>query len=784
MDKYLILDDWNFRIEDGTEEKITLPHDAMLVSGRERDAASGQGGGYFLGGKYIYRKVLIPDPSWKGKDVFIEFEGVYPNAAVFLNGKELGGCRYGYNQFRVKLEGIDYERENQLTVEVDNTKLPNSRWYTGAGIYRPVWLILAPKKRIAPDGIRVETLSVNPARIKVTTALEGGEGDPAVQVRVDIFYKDRLVAQGEGREAEIEISSAALWSADHPELYEACVTLTGDGTEIDRRQVSFGIRTIEWSRDGLFINGSETKLKGGCIHHDNGILGAREFRAAEYRKIKKLKEFGFNAIRSSHNPASRDLLEVCDELGMYVMDETWDMWDKHKNEFDYAADFREHYKEDIQAIVNKDFNHPSVIMYSIGNEVTEPAGEDGVRLASEIISCLKGLDHTRPVTCGINLTLLLMASMQQTPGEGEASAPAGISQEMNSTAYNKMVFEMGNRMLLAAASEAADKVASPVLDLLDIAGYNYASTRYDMDGELHPDRIIVGSETYTYEIARNWKMVEKYPYLIGDFMWTAWDYLGEAGVGGWSYDKENAGFSKTYPWLLADTGAFDILGNDGAPAGLAAVVFGARKTPYIAVCPVNKEGREPIKAIWRGSNAMPYWSYGGCEGQAATVEVCSAGASVELFINEKSCGIKELDDCTASFEVTYEPGVIRAVALDEKGAVISESSLTSADGDTRIVITPETENVKVGDIVYYDISLRGGNGVVECNKDCEIRIQVTGGELMGFGSANPCTEEEFLSGIHSTYYGRAQAVVRVTSPEVTVAASADNMERACCTVKA
>lgn len=778
MNKYLISDDWDFSVEHELKEKVTLPHDAMLVSGRDCEAASGQGGGYFLGGKYIYRKKFMPEPSWKEKDIFIEFEGVYPNARVFLNGKEMGGCCYGYNQFRVKLEGINYEMENQLFVEVDNTKLPNSRWYSGAGIYRPAWLIEASKKRIALDGIRVETLSIHPAKIKVTIALEGVEENSAIQVKVDIFYQDKLVFKSEGKEAEIEIRNAALWSEESPDLYKASVTLIEDGKEIDNQQISFGIRTITWNNGGLFINGKETKLKGGCIHHDNGILGAMEFKEAEYRKIKRLKEFGFNAIRSAHNPASRELLEVCDELGMYVMDETWDMWDKHKNEFDYAADFKDHFKEDIRAIVNKDFNHPSVIMYSIGNEVTEPAKEEGVKLASEIVSGLKELDNTRPVTCGINLTLLLMASMDQTVGQGDAAGPAGIPQEMNSTAYNKMVSEMGNRMLLAAASEAADKVASPVLDLLDISGYNYASTRYDMDGKLHPDRIIVGSETYTYEIARNWKMVEKYPYIIGDFMWTAWDYLGEAGVGGWSYDEQNAGFSKTYPWLLADTGAFDILGNDGAAAGLAAVVFGARKTPYIAVCPVNKEGKEPIKAIWRGSNAMPYWSYDGCEGQKATIEVYSDGASVELFVNDKSCGIKELTDYMASFEAIYEPGVIKAVALDEKGDMISESFLASATGDTKIAITPETEDIKTGDITYFDISLRGENGQVECNKDCEIKLQVTGGELLGFGSANPCTEEDFLSGIHNTYYGRAQAVVRVTSPELILAASADNMEEA------
>ncbi|MCD8068569.1 MAG: DUF4982 domain-containing protein [Lachnospiraceae bacterium] len=503
------------------------------------------------------------------------------------------------------------------------------------------------------------------------------------------------------------------------------------------------------------------------------MLGARSYAESEYRRIRKLKEMGFNAIRSAHNPACRSMLEACDRLGVYVMDELWDMWDKSKTEFDYADRFIENYEKDIEKIAAKDYNHPSVIMYSIGNEVTEPAKPEGVELAKKLYAKVKKTDSTRPVTAGINLTLLFLATLENNPMEGGGEAPA--TQEMNSTAYNEMVSMMGNRMTMAAAMPQADEVSSPVLDMLDIAGYNYAVSRYATEGEVHPDRIVVGSETYPYEIARTWPMVEKYPYLIGDFMWTAWDYLGETGIGGWSYDPEDIGFNKRYPWLLADTGAMDILGNDNAEAGLAAVVWGARKMPYIGVCPVNHPGVIPSKAIWRGSNALPYWSYTGCDGNDADVEVCTTGSRVELFLNGKSAGCEEVKDNQAYFHVKYESGELKAVAYDEAGTVLSESSLRSATGKTEICVTPESEKVQKGDILYLAIDLTGENGEIECNRDTLLSVSVEGGELLAFGSACPKTEETFLAGQHTTYYGRSQAVVRVLSEEMTVTVSGEGL---------
>lgn len=771
MEKKLFVEDWQFYQKGNPAEKISLPHDAMQKQGRRADSPTGKGGAYFQGGSYVYEKKIWAPEEWKEQDIILEFEGVYPNATVYLNDVEIGGCRYGYTVFSIHLEGLCYQAYNDLRLEVDNSRIPNSRWYSGAGIYRPVWLLTGNKKHIRPDGIRITTLAYEPAEVIVEVGHTKADclGE---DIQIELFYQGRKVAEGTGDKVRFTIPEARLWDAEAPNLYRCEVTLKENGKVLDKQGTSFGIRKIEWSPKGLTVNGKTVLLKGGCIHHDNGILGARSFEKSERRRLKRLKENGFNAVRASHNPICPSALEACDELGIYVMDETWDMWNVSKNPYDYAQDFMEHYAEDIQSIVAKDYNHPSVIMYSIGNEVTEPGTPEGMEIAGKIIEKIKALDTTRPVTAGINLTLLLLAAMENNPLDSGAAPDTG---QMNSTAYNKMISEMGNSMVMAAATEGADKLASPILDMLDIAGYNYAVSRYEKEGEIHPERIIVGTETYAYDLGKAWPLVEKYPYVIGDFMWTAWDYLGEVGIGSWSYDPADMGFEKPYPWLLADTGAFDILGNDNAEAGLASVVWGQRKIPYIGVSPVNHPGAIPNKAIWRGSNALPYWSYQECDGNEADIEVYSCAYEVELLKNGTSLGRKEIQDYKAEFHTQYEPGELRAVAYNQDGTVHSESRLLSADPRTQIRILPEENSVKRGDILYLDILLTGENGEIECNRDTTLKVSVEGGELLAFGSANPKTEEDFLTGEYTTYYGRSQAVVKACGEQISIGVTGDGL---------
>ena len=748
--------DWQFCPRGETAVPVTLPHDATLREQRTPAAPGGAGSAYFPGGYYEYRKTFPAPAHWKNRAVSLFFEGVYPTAEVFLNGVRVGGCAYGYRGFTVPLDGLMYGKTNELMVLVDHTGQPDSRWYAGAGIYRPVWLLEGGADRILHDGIRVTTLSVRPARIRVETAHTGD-----AEAEIVISRQGRTAAVARGNATELTIGDAALWSAEHPALYRCTVTLRdAAGRALDADAVDFGLRSLAWSaKEGLRVNGESVLLKGGCLHSDNGILGACSYAEAEWRRIQKLKSFGFNAIRSAHNPLCRAALEACDALGMYVMDEAWDMWDKAKTAGDYAARFAENYRDDLLDMTAKDYNHPSVLLYSIGNEVTEPARPEGVALAAGLVKTVRQLDATRPVTAGINLTLLLLASLPQNPlddGGKNAVPPAG---EMNSTAYNEMVAKMGRSMTMAAATEGADTISSPVLDLLDVAGYNYASSRYAREGELHPNRLVVGSETYPCELAENWAQVEAHPYLIGDFMWTAWDYLGEVGIGGWSYDPADRGFAKPFPWLLAETGVFDILGHDNAEAGLAAAVWRADTRPYIGVCPVNHPGIVPSKAIWRGSNALPYWSYRGCGGNPAKVEVYTSAPAVELFVNGRSEGCRAVSGCKAVFETVYEPGTLRAVACGADGQPAGETSLRSAEGALKIAVRPE-KTAGPGDVLFVEIELVGENGEIECNCDTLLTVEATGGELLGFGSANPKTEESFLAGACTTYYGRSLAVLR------------------------
>ena len=723
---------------------ISVPHDAMITANRHAKAPSGGGCAYFEGGIYTYEKVFTVPAEWEGKRIQLQFEGVYRNTKVYLNGTEVGGAAYGYIPFFVDLTDKITVGDNTLKVVADNSAQPNSRWYTGGGIYRPVWLWVGEKNGIAPESVKITTVSYNPAKIHV----EAPEGSA-----IEILDGETVVVAG----CDCEISDAKLWSAETPYLYTCRVTRNGDVAE-----EKFGIRKIEWSNKGLFINGRETLLRGGCVHHDNGILGAATYTESEWRRVKMLKEAGYNALRISHNPASKAMLEACDYYGLYVMDETWDMWYNRKNKADYGLDFMTNYKSDIRAMVARDFNHPCVIMYSIGNEVSEPATEKGVALAKEMVALIHELDAFRPVTGGFNLMILSRSAagkgVYSEDGEGRDESNEQKMAGMNSLVFNMITNMVGTSMNKGANSKKADAITSPVLDALDIAGYNYASGRYPLEGTAHPDRVVFGSETFPQDIAKNWAMVKKYPYLVGDFMWTAWDYLGEAGGGAWAYTPDGKGFQKPYPWLLADMGAMDILGNPNGELFWAQAVWGLLDAPKIAVQPVNHPGIRPAKSSWRGTNALPSWSWNGCEGNKAVVEVYFDCAKVELVLNGKLLGKAKVKDCRAVFKTKYVPGKLEAVAYDVSGREVARSVLETAKA-AQIHVQPEKQSVVPGEIVYIPVTIGDGKNV-ECNADRKLTVKVEGGELLAFGSANPRTEERFHSGSYTTYYGAALAIVR------------------------
>lgn len=726
---------------------VTLPHDAMIVEKRSPSASDG-GHGYFPGGVYTYEKTFTAPKEWAGKKILIEFEGVYKNCTVSLNGTKIGEHKYGYTTFTVPLDGLNFGGENALTVVADNSQLPNSRWYTGSGIYRPVWLYLGDDRRVEYRGVKITTISLNPTVVRVDVDATG-------EAEVEILEDGRVVASGSC--GEITIPNAKLWSDEAPNLYTCRVTVGEDVVE-----EKFGIREIKWSNQGLFINGKETLLRGGCVHHDSGILGAATYDESEWRRVRILKEAGFNAIRSAHNPCSRAMLEACDHYGMYLMDETFDMWYNRKTKHDYGLDFEAHWAEDTAEMVQRDYNHPSVIVHSIGNEVAEPGEAKGLEYGKKLVELIHSLDAARPVTCGLNLMVMSRAAKGQGIYQDGEQKTGGKEQKSDgkvkngSLLFNTMASFAGSSMNNGGNSPKVDAIASPMIDTLDIAGYNYGSGRYPLEGKQHPDRIILGSETFPQDIYKNWQQVKAFPYLLGDFMWTSWDYLGEAGLGAWSYTG-GMPFNRPYPWVLGGAGVIDITGKPDGACRYASTVWGLEKAPRIAVKPVNHPGIRPSKSAWRGTNAIESWAWKDCDGNKAEVEVYSDAAVVELFLGGKSLGKKTVKECKAIFKTRYAMQDLTAVAYAPNGQETGKRTLSPATGKVHIRLTPEESS---SDLVFIPVELVGENGVVESNADRRLTVTVAGGELLAFGSANPCHEEQYHTGCFTTYYGRALAVVR------------------------
>ncbi|MBQ6522004.1 MAG: DUF4982 domain-containing protein [Atopobiaceae bacterium] len=761
---------WSFwRNAEGTGEaqRVRVPQDAMLSEPRSADAPTGSAGSYFPGGIYRYERTIEVLPAWEGCSLVLGFEGVYRNATVLVDGEKRAFHAYGYTGFTVEVCACAHAGDaHTVAVIADNSAQPNSRWYSGSGIYRPVRLHVLPPRRIALDGVRVTTLSADPARIKVETAADDGA------IKVEIVREGAVVACGEGSSCTLEVPDAALWSAEHPDLYEARVALMDGDEELDSRTVRFGIRTLSWGVDGLFVNGESIKLRGGCIHHDNGILGAVDLREASYRKVALLKQWGFNAIRSSHNPISESMLDACDELGMYVMDEFADMWFTNKNPYDYALDFEACHEADLAAMVAKDFNRPSVIMYSIGNENSEPGTERGVECAGKLAEIVRSLDPSRPVTAGVNLTILFSTTLGMdsfnADGEKEANQPKG------SALYNLYVTKLGSIMNLISRLPMVGWANEPFFQKLDICGYNYATIRYAHDLRKHPERLFVGSETMCYDIAKNWRMVEKHPRLLGDFMWTALDYLGEVSLAGWSEDPEP--MIKPFPWICADSGALDLIGKPNGEAAMAAVTWdapAAEAGPLIYVRPCNLP--DPVKAPWRGTNSVPSWTWLGCDGVKTTVEVYTKAPIVKLYQDGRHIWTKRTYDNHADFTVAYRPGTLRALACTSDGSELSRAELSTAEGPLGLFLAREGVGaLQPGDIAFVDVVL-GREGVPEGNADRPVTVEVEGGELLAFGSAAQKSECSYLSGTYPTRYGRALAIVRVDEPGAcTVRATAES----------
>ena len=752
---------------------VNLPHDAMQFEERIPRLKNGSFTGYYPGGDYIYTRNLFGKEEYASNTVMLEFEGIYMDSTVYLNDEPVGGRFYGYSNFTVDLTGkIRIGQDNEIKVFVHNSRVPNARWYSGAGIYRPVKLIVGNPEHIDLDGVKIVTKSIDPAVIEVTVQASTAQ---AAEIRTEICCDGKVVAACAGAKCEVTIPDAKLWDVDHPHLYRAHVWLVRGGEILDEVEERFGIRKIEWNaREGLTINGSSVKLRGGCVHHDNGVLGACAFEAAEYRKARILKEAGYNAIRSAHQPISKSLLNACDELGLYIMDEAFDTWQMNVGLYDYALAFDEDWEKDITAMVLKDLNHPSVIMYSIGNEVVDTAHDSGAELAGKMTRLIHSLDSTRPVTVCPNLimnTLELRGRAPKLTDQKEfhrEDVTNPLSEENDSKVagsvwINLFIAAAPILMKLLVTPKASDKATSAAYANVDIAGYNYGHNVYLKHLEMHPERIIVGSETRPPAIARNWALVERDPRIIGDFMWTAMEYLGESGAGVTDYQKQSGKFFKPYPVISSGCGAIDLIGFRDTFAYLAAIVWGLEDQPYIGVRPVNHSGEKAYFSMYRTTDAVNSWSWEGCEGRKAKIEVYSRGYAIELIQDGKSLGKKRLKDFVARFETTYRPGTLEAVSSDKTGKALGRSWLKTASAETILTVMPEKSVLKANgeDLAFIPVHITDRAGIVKMLQDKTIHVRVEGaGTLQAIGSGAHRTTESYTGTCFTTHHGRMLAVVR------------------------
>jgi beta-galactosidase len=760
-------DDWRFLLGDpagaegasyeaGGWRTVALPHDWSIEGKIDPKSPMGGSGGYFPAGAGWYRRTFTVPAAWNGKRIGVEFEGVYMNATVYVNGHELGTHPYGYTSFFHDLTPhLKPGAGNVLAVRVDQSKQPNTRWYPGSGIYRHVWLNVTGPVHVAPWGVSVTTPEVSAARARVTIkARVANESSRQSKVELrTVVYAGAGSAAGRSNSSatvepggsvevhqEIAVAKPALWTPESPSLYRVVTQVIEDGKTVDEVSTPFGIRSLEWSAEkGFLLNGKAVKMTGGCVHHDNGPLGAAAFDRAEERRVQILKQSGFNAIRASHNPPSPAFLDACDRLGMMVIDEAFDCWSKGKNALDYSVAFKDWWQRDIDAMVLRDRNHPSVVMWSIGNEIPERGDPLGAQEAKMLADYLRGLDRTRPITSALNL----------------------IAGKWSNT--------------------------DDYYSALDIGGYNYNLNNHVEDHKRAPSRIMACTESYAQSTFDYWAMVTGFPYIVGDFVWTAIDYLGESGLGRWYYrdpkDTSREGYGAPYPCHGADCGDIDLCGNRRAIAHYRNIVWDRGETLFLGVRQAPPEGKELRVTRWGVWPVYASWTWPGMEGKALDVEIYSRGETVRLYLDGKLIGEKpttRAERFKTNFSVPYAPGVLKAAAV-QGGKTIAESVLRTVSEPARLRLTADRTSLRADnqDLSFITVEAVDSNGQPHPNADYQVSFSLKGpGAIAAVGNADLMSEEPYHGAQRKLFHGKALVVVRSsrTAGALTLMASAPGLK--------
>lgn len=767
--EFLFDNDWKFFLgdvkngekistKDASWNDIDLPHDWSILDlpGEDNEGQIGpfssksegkRATGYVVGGTGWYRKHFTLNKEDEGKIIKILFDGVYMNADVWINGKHLGNHPYGYTAFSYDLTNYlnPAGKENVLAVQVKNVGR-NSRWYSGSGIYRHVWLIKKQTVHIPINGVFITTedVSNNTAKVKIKSVLENTSAVKSeVKLAIKIVGPDGRVSQSletpikiiEGGKSEfdqnITVTQPELWSIENPNLYVANIEVISNGKVTDGVSVSFGIRTIHFdAKSGFLLNGKTVLLKGGCLHNDNGFLGSATIDRAEERKVELMKAYGYNAIRTSHNPPSKQFLDACDRHGVLVIDEAFDMWEKAKNPEDYHLYFKDWWQKDLESVILRDRNHPSIIFWSIGNEIPERGDSIGFDIRKRLVAEVKRLDQTRPVTEGI-------CEFWDRPSvKWETLAPS-----------------------------FAD---------LDVGGYNYRRDKYESDHELFPGRIMMGTESYSKESYDYWQQVEKNSWVIGDFVWTAMDYLGEARLGN-SQLVDTAStrsgsfgsFSRTTTlptWFNSFCGDIDLCGFKKTPLLYRDVVWKNSNLEIVVHSPIPADKREMV-SDWGWPDEMASWNWDGNEGRLMDVRVFSSYPTIRLELNGRIIAEQAIVDESkyiASFKVPYEPGILRAVAL-KNGIEVASKELKTTGAPAKIKLTADRWTIKAdrNDLSYVKVEITDAQGNKIPDASIPVTFTVSGvGEIAGSGNACPYDMESFNNPVCKTYHGQALVILR------------------------
>ena len=782
------LDDANWRVVD-------LPHDWSIEGKAEKSQPTRAGGGFFPAGIGWYRRTFHAPAAWQGRRVSIEFDGVYQHAVVYLNGHRLGTQPYGYTSFQFDLTSdLDFASPNVLAVRVDNSAQPNSRWYSGSGIYRHVRIVVTGTTHVARWGVFVSTVeasnrsarvsvctrlvnaSAKDAKLTLKTILTNADGSPVGSAQSPI-----VVDAGGQTETEQEVSvpTPRLWSPESPSMYRAITQVLSGSSVIDQTSTPFGLRTLAWSAErGLQLNGRSIRLHGGSVHHDNGPLGAAAFDRAEQRRVELLKQAGFNAVRTAHNPPSPAFLDACDRLGLLVLDEPFDAWRVNKVAFDYGREFDEWWQRDLSAMVLRDRNHPSIVIWGIGNEIPDAYTEAAGPLARQMATLVRTLDATRPLT-------------QAFPG--------------------------------AAFGPTHEAVASA----LDMVGYNYnLETRLAADHRQAPSRIMLTTESYPGDAYEQWRLVNEHPFVIGEFVWTAIDYLGESGIGAVGVgtdaqaaaaelreplattlqglaDRHFVGMIKSadaapatitagvdpavmsvlpflmggFPWHAAVCGDIDLTGWRKPQSYYRDVLWNGVERPYVAVRQPNPEGKQFVAVGWAVHPALSSWTFPGHEGETLQVEVYSAAERVRLLLNGRVVGEQPAGRdhrFKATFPVPYARGTLKAVGLSTNREV-GESTLTTAGAPVGLRLSPDRRLLSADgqDLSFIVVEAVDAQGRFQPTANDEIQFSIDGpGLIAAVGNGDGRDESSYQGNRHKLFQGRALVVVRTTRRSGAIALSA------------